>query len=451
MHSLMNQIFTQVVSAVVLLVGGAVIVLLVWGLHRQWWRVRRIRRLVIALPLVGFGVALLWTVVRLLDISFLERIFGFVASFLFVLTLFLLALLPISGLLLSSERLAWWGVKRRRARIAAAASPDAARADTGRTDRAHALVPTDRERKEILDERNEREEIDQGRRALVAAAAGAIPLFAIGGTAVGVLQSQDDVVYPEVTLRFRDLPPALDGLRILHLSDLHLGYYIRLADLEMLLNGAEGLGADLMVVTGDLSDDLPVFATALSMIAQLPTRHGTFASLGNHEYYRGIDEVLKAYDKGSVPLLRESGQTLSIGGTDLYIGASDDPAALGRSRADVGDEKGTFLDRSVAKALDGAPSDAFTIMLTHRPEGFDGAAMHGVDLTLAGHTHAGGQMGWNGRSFVETWLGIGKYMWGHYEKNDGRTQLYTTAGAGHWLPFRLGVPREVPVYTLKKG
>jgi uncharacterized protein len=107
------------------------------------------------------------------------------------------------------------------------------------------------------------------------------------------------------------------------------------------------------------------------------------------------------------------------------------------------------------------------MLLCHRPEGFDPAIDNGFDLTLSGHTH-GGQLGLLGRSLLEHIRpGIG--WWGAYAKQrsvteaaaaafarrtrtpGGPSRLYTTSGFGHWFPFRLGCPTEMPVVVLERG
>ena len=113
----------------------------------------------------------------------------------------------------------------------------------------------------------------------------------------------------------------------------------------------------------------------------------------------------------------------------MYLG---DAAAHGRLRA------------SVEASLQSAPSDAFYVLMSHRSQAFDTAAPLGVHLTLSGHTH-GLQMGLAGRSLFEH-LWPDSYIWGHY--GGGATHLYTSAGVGHWFPFRLGCPPEAPLFTL---
>jgi len=138
--------------------------------------------------------------------------------------------------------------------------------------------------------------------------------------------------------------------------------------------------------------------------------------------------------------LVNQGPTLNINGATLYLAGADDPAR-------TGEEEDPFLLASVEKALKNQPSDAFTLLLSHRPRGFTPAQRFGVELTLAGHTH-GYQIGAFGHSIAEPLL-PGSYPRGHYQ--EGASQLYTSTGFGHWFPFRLGCNREAPIIVLRQS
>lgn len=459
----MNSYFSQIASAIVIVLFGLINLLLVWLLHRQWWKLRSVRYTSMLFPAAGLVMVGLWTLCVATGFRGGIYFFAFVASFFFVASFALTVSLPFSGAALTIERLVQWIVGKVQSRTSP--QPDSlpnipVPALAGSTTTNTAPAPDNpfvgKESEGIIElpqgtkvgKIEVVDRVDRRRRSILTTGAAAIPAFAVGAGTYGILSSSNTVEFPNVELFFDDLPPDLDGLRILHISDLHLGYYITLDLLEEMLTAARLQRPDLVLVTGDVSDDLPVLPAALRMIAQLRPRYGTYASLGNHEYYRGIREVLRTFDAGPIPLLVEKGQNIKIGRAELFIGAADDPAAGGK---EMGGGKTAFLHRSVERAFDGAPSEAFHLLMSHRPEGFDPAAEMGVQMTIAGHTHAGGQMGWNGRSLVETWLGVGKYMWGYYEQNGGASKLYTSAGAGHWFPFRLGVPREAPLYVLRRG
>lgn len=278
------------------------------------------------------------------------------------------------------------------------------------------------------------------RRELVLSGARLAP---VGGVLLGASgarggQAMAEVV--EMDLAFPELPPALEGLKILQYSDVHLGHFIDLDEVRRLVELGRAARPDLVVLTGDIADDLALLPEALALFKEIGARHGVYGAIGNHEYFRGLEDTLRGYERAQVPLLLEDGATLDLDGARLHLSGADDPRYLGRQSAD-------FFARTVDRALDGAPSDAFHVLLSHRPEGFAAAQRHGVHLTLSGHTH-GAQVGINGRSLFEPLL-PDKYLWGHYA--EGRSRLYTSSGAGHWFPFRLGCPRELPVLRLVRG
>jgi predicted MPP superfamily phosphohydrolase len=277
------------------------------------------------------------------------------------------------------------------------------------------------------------------RRAFLQAGAAALPVGTMGVSGVGFSAAQTPPRIPLVRLRFPELPPDLDGLRILHLSDLHLGAAMHARDLEALLERAAPLEPDLVVLTGDVADDLHELREALAIVHRHRPRFGVFAALGNHEYLHDIRDTLPIYQRSQVPLLLDRGTTLEVGAARLFLAGVDDPYGKGDPRA--------FYEHAVARASASAPEDAFRVLLCHRPEGFVAAASQGFDLTLSGHTH-GGQVGLFGVSAFQV-LFRDAYLWGAYERAGKR--LYTTSGFGHWFPFRLGCPAEAPIIVLERG
>ena len=278
------------------------------------------------------------------------------------------------------------------------------------------------------------------RRALLLRATTALPATGVLAAAAGARDGFGAAHLNRIELAFPNLPPELDGFSLLHYTDLHLGTFVDLGEVERVIELGRGAGAELVVLTGDMSDDLDGLGAMLRRFESLAPRHGVFASLGNHEYFRGIRPTVSAYAKSGVELLRESGTTLRVGGAPLYLAGADDPRVL------RGDKK-AFLERTVNEALASAPSDGFKLLLSHRPEGFVPAARAGFDLTLSGHTH-GAQLGLGGRSLLEG-LMPDRFLWGAYQA--GERRLYTSSGAGHWFPFRLGCPREVALIVLRRG
>lgn len=275
------------------------------------------------------------------------------------------------------------------------------------------------------------------RRALLEGAAAALPAASILASSGAIVEGARAAKLPLVRMRFADLHPDLDGLRILHLTDLHLGVTLHVKDLERALFRAEreGGGFDLLVLTGDIADDFDELRRALDLVHRHAPRYGVYAALGNHEYLHGIDGALRVFAKGPIPLLRDRGVTLPIGDAKLYLAGADDP------------EGGASHHHGIAKCRAGSPDDAFRLLLCHRPSGFRIAAEHGFDLTLSGHTH-GGQIGFAGRSLFQlVWPSA--FLWGDYAI--GKSKLYTSSGFGHWFPFRLGCPAEAPIVVLERA
>jgi uncharacterized protein len=278
------------------------------------------------------------------------------------------------------------------------------------------------------------------RRTFVTAVTTLVPLAA-AGTAISGFTGAERSVTPNHLFHFEGLHPDLDGLKILQLSDLHLGLSKHLRDLERVLESLQysRQRPDLIVLTGDVADDLGQLGPALSLVDQFGARFGALACLGNHEYLHDIRASRPIYERGPIPLLVNSGTDLQVGRATLHVTGIDDPIAL---RQDLR----RTLERFVGKAMQRKPQESFSLVLAHRPETFDATAKAGAHLTLSGHTH-GGQIGFNGKSAFEPLWPDG-YLWGAYRRRE--SQLYTTSGFGDWFPFRVGCPAEAPILELRR-
>jgi uncharacterized protein len=397
----MRVFFPVIFSMVLIAILSTVEILLLRSLHRDWWQHRWVRRASWAVPSLGFLFLALWALGIAIGQTLVGAIGATGTSIVFVVGAALMLSLPLSGV---THAIAGW-MHRRRSRV----------------------------RKVPLTELP----VEASRRRLLTTAAAAFPVAALSAGGTGLLNGLDDVRVHTVPLSFPGLPADLKGLRIAHISDVHVGLALGLDDLERMAERTAQAKPDLVLITGDFADDTDAYPDALKLAAAIAPRLGVYASIGNHEYFRGINEIFRAYERGPVPLLLDSGAAVSVGNSTIWLAGADDPRSLSRMKPD-------FFPRTLERSLRDAPSDAFVISLSHRPESFPEAARLGVPLTLAGHTH-GGQIGFAGRSVVE-YLVPSKYMWGHYRLNG--SQLYVSAGAGHWFPFRLGVPAEIPIYTL---
>jgi len=142
-------------------------------------------------------------------------------------------------------------------------------------------------------EREERSARAGARRQFLRHAAAALPA---GAVAVGAaaLTGNDTTRIVEVPFKFRGLAPELDGLRILHLSDLHLGAGRTHHDLRALLDSLRPHPPDLIVLTGDVADKLEELVAGLDVVTAFAPRLGVYAALGNHEYLNGTKTALCA-------------------------------------------------------------------------------------------------------------------------------------------------------------
>jgi predicted MPP superfamily phosphohydrolase len=237
-------------------------------------------------------------------------------------------------------------------------------------------------------------------------------------------------------IRVAGLPAAFEGYRIVQLSDLHVGSLTPVAWLDRWVEQANAADADLAVVTGDLisSGDAWLDATARAL-GRLRAKGGVVVSLGNHDYFGSTDVLVAALVREGLEVLRNRGRVLARGDGRLWLAGVDD---TWQGRDD--------LPASLAERPPGTP----TILLAHDPKLWRQAIVHGVELTLSGHTH-GAQLGlpwanhlWNLAKLNEPWS-LGEYR-------SGRAVLYVHAGLGTTgPPARWGVAPEIAVLTLRSA
>ncbi len=277
------------------------------------------------------------------------------------------------------------------------------------------------------------------RRGLLTAAAAVAPALAMGAGVQGFRRGFSPVAIRKRSLVLPLLPESLEGLRILQLSDVHLGVYRQLGDLEAALDLASRESPDLVVITGDFVEHGDLLPDALDLVVAVRPKLGVVACLGNHEYFQSISDIRKTYERKGVPLLVDEALSLTTDTAKLSVLGIDDPRSMG---GDLRPALEYSLERTLAKS-----SGDFQLLLSHRPEAILPASELDLGLVLSGHTH-GGQIGFNGKSAFEA-LSRDGYLWGPYTR--ARTGLYTTSGFGHWYPFRLGCESELPLLELSRA
>ena len=234
--------------------------------------------------------------------------------------------------------------------------------------------------------------------------------------------------------------PALKGLKIAVISDLHAGApYITERKIDQIVELTNSAHPDLILLTGDYmiqkvvgGHRMPI-ATTMAHLKRLAAPLGVYAVMGNHDNWDNAPRITRAFERGGIPVLensavqfkRRSSVITLIGVGDHYSGASN-----------------------VAQAVAGVPEDAQALCFTHSPDVFP-ELPRTCALTIAGHTH-GGQV-WLpilGRIAVAYQSQYGqRYAIGVIREN-GKT-LFVSSGIGtSGLPVRFRVPPEASLVTI---
>jgi len=255
--------------------------------------------------------------------------------------------------------------------------------------------------------------------------------FVAGGglAAYGSWRAFSPPLVTELAVKLPKLPKALDGLSIVQLTDIHVGPFIQRRYMDALVQQANALRPDLFAITGDLVDgDVHTLGGAVSALAGLKSRYGSFFVTGNHDYYSGDDAWTAFLQSLDIQVLRNRHVRIGDAGASLDLVGVDDWSG-GRWR----NKKGYDLDR----ALQGRDPDRAAVLLAHQPANFTVAAERGMDLQVSGHTH-GGQL-------VPMTLFIG-LAWEHSAGlyRHGDSHIYVSRGCGFWgPPMRIGSPPEL--------
>ncbi len=259
--------------------------------------------------------------------------------------------------------------------------------------------------------------------------------LAVLATGVGFAHARRRARVVRVDIPLDNLPPALQGLTIAQVSDVHVGRTIKRKYVEAIVAAVNELGADLIAVTGDLVDGpVPELAAETAPLAALRARYGTFFVTGNHEYYSGEPAWRVELERLGLRVLQNEHVVLRHRGASVVVAGVTDYSAYHFDAAQRSDPE---------KALRGAPADAGAkILLAHQPRTAPAAARAGFDLQLSGHTH-GGQF-WPWTLLVRFWqpFTAGLHRMGHL-------WVYISRGTGYWgPPNRLGAPSEITLLRL---
>jgi hypothetical protein len=297
-----------------------------------------------------------------------------------------------------------------------------------------------------------RETFDPARRnffRFAAYAAGSLPMVA-GIYGFGAERFRYSVEQVEIPIA--GLPQGLQGLRIVHLSDIHHGEFMPRSELRRAVEMANQLRPDLMVVTGDLvTDGHDPLEDCVAELSRLRAPLGVWGCNGNHEIYAEVEDLAQElYRQHGMHLLRQESAELEWRGARFNLIGVD----YQRERTRTGQR--ALMLRDIEGLV---RSDVPNILLSHNPNSFPRAAQMGIELSLAGHTH-GGQVrveivdhDWSPARFMTDFI-AGQYRLplGGNSASAGRSSaiLYVNRGLGTLgVPVRLGAPPEITLLTLR--
>ncbi len=265
---------------------------------------------------------------------------------------------------------------------------------------------------------------------------GATPFIAAG---YGLLYEQQNVEIVRQRVRLARLPKAFEGFQIAQLSDIHIGPFTTADYIRRCVAITNGLKPDLIALTGDyVCWDPEAQGEVVRVLAGLRAPHGVFGCMGNHEADLGIEEsITRLFAAQGIQMLRQERAPIRQHNETLNL---------------IGMDHGGEADRRLQQLKTLVMPNMVNILLTHYPHFFDHHSELGVDLTLAGDIHGGGQLSLD---FVHRGLNLGSlmgvpYIRGLYEKTGA--QLYMNRGIGiTGFPIRLGARPEITVLELSRS
>jgi uncharacterized protein len=279
-----------------------------------------------------------------------------------------------------------------------------------------------------------------------------VPFFAI---LLGILFGRFGYKVEKTDISFEDLPNGLDGLKIVQLSDIHLGSaFGKQKKFENAVSIINSLQPDLVLFTGDLVNNFSEEAMGWEPVfSKIHAKYGKFSVLGNHDYgdywdwkspndrLLNLDILMKIQKDMGFDLIRNSKRIISVNQEKLaIIGVENWGKPPFKQYGD--------LDAS----MQGLPPGGFKILLSHDPSHWDAQVIQkgNIQLTLSGHTHAmqfGIRMGkfkWSPSGYIyKRWMGL-------YRENG--QALYVNRGMGYiGFPGRIGMRPEIALLTLRRS
>lgn len=262
-------------------------------------------------------------------------------------------------------------------------------------------------------------------------------ILAILATIYSLYEARHITTEKVVMHYFKQPTVAYKPIRIVQISDLHLGLLMNEGRLEAILKTIEAAKPDILVSTGDFVDgrlskqeSRQQLEKMAAMVKAVPARIGKYAIAGNHEYYAGIDQALSLTKSAGFTILQNETVKIPNG---IAISGIDDPAS---------ERIGIKMFSSEAELINMLPIAPFHLMLKHRPilnPSSDGK----IDLQLSGHTHKGQLIPFYPLTWLEFPIHSGT------TKTANGTTVHVSRGTGTWgPPMRFLAPPEITIIDI---
>ncbi len=239
----------------------------------------------------------------------------------------------------------------------------------------------------------------------------------------------------KVSIPFSNLPPELESLRIVQISDIHVGTAIKRDYVQTVVEKVNSLKPDIIAFTGDVADgSVQYLREHVSPLTDLSASYGSYFVTGNHDYYSGVEAWVEEMDRIGFTVLMNEHRIIDHGTASILLAGITDYS----SEHHIGNHTSNPFD-----ALSGSPKCDLKVILAHQPRSIYSVAESGFDLQLSGHTHGGQTFP---VQFIES-LRPPHYVAGLYKHK--KTWIYVNRGTGYWgPPQRLGVRSEITLIKL---
>jgi predicted MPP superfamily phosphohydrolase len=225
-------------------------------------------------------------------------------------------------------------------------------------------------------------------------------------------------------------------IKIVLISDLHLGAVNSEKNLSKIVNGINNLKPDIVCIAGDIFNNniyaLHNHSETIALLKSVTAVYGVYACLGNHDGGKTFREMTRFLEQSNIKLLNDEHVTID---DRLVLTGRVDSRPIGGFD---GLKRKNFADINVP-----ANTDLPVVVMDHNPSNI-GQYGNEIDLILSGHTHRGQMFPAN---LVTKAIYVTHY--GHYQKDANSSHVIVTSGAGFWgMPMRIGSNNEIAMITL---